>query len=137
MKTQVVINRRTEEIICIAVYNGKAHDRTIFSNTLNINPNITVLADSGYRGIQKNHANSLYPLRHKEDKARMSDEERHRYNKEISAPRMKIEHIIGRIKVFKILSERYRNHRKKFAMRFSLISGIVNYQNHLRLAPLS
>ncbi len=133
----MVINRKTEEIICIAVYNGKAHDRAIFRETLNINPSITVLADSGYRGIHKDHSNSLYPLRHKEDKARMSDEERHRYNKAISTPRMKIEHIIGRVKIFKIASERYRNHRKKFALRFGLICGIVNYQNHIRLAAAS
>ncbi len=116
------------------MYNGKAHDRTIFRETLKINPRITVLADSGYRGIHKDHSNSLYPLRHKEDKARMSDEERHRYNKAISTPRMKIEHIIGRIKNFKITSERYRNHRKKFTLRFSLICGIVNYQNSTYIA---
>lgn len=133
----MVINRETEDIVCVATYNGKAHDRTIFRETLNINPDIQVLADSGYRGIQKDHANSLFPLRHKEDKARMSDAERHRYNKAISTPRMKIEHIIGRIKTFKILSERYRNHRKQFALRFSLVCGIVNYQNPIRLATVS
>lgn len=119
------------------MYNGKAHDRTIFRETLNIKPDITVLADSGYRGIHKDHNKSLYPLRHKEDKQRMSDEARHRYNKEISSPRMKIEHVIGRVKSFKIVSERYRNHRKKFALRFSLISGIVNYQNPIRLATVA
>lgn len=132
-----MINRKTEEILCVDIYNGKAHDRTIFKETLKINPNIQVLADSGYRGIQKDHANSLYPLRHKEDKARMSDEERHRYNKAISTPRMKIEHIIGRVKVFKILSERYRNHCKKLGLRFNLICGIVNYQNPIRLTAIS
>lgn len=64
----------------------------------------------------------------------MNDEDRHRYNKAISSPRMKIEHIIGRVKNFKIVSERYRNRRKKFALRFSLICGIVNFQNSRRLS---
>lgn len=109
----------------------------MFKETLHIHKKILVLADSGYRGIQKDHANSLYPLRHKEDKAKMSDEERHRYNKAISTPRMKIEHVIGRIKVFKIVSERYRNHRKKFALRFSLICGIVNSQTAINFAAIS
>ncbi len=117
------------------MYNGKAHDRTIFRETLKIKADIMVLADSGYRGIHKDHKSSLYPLRHKEDKARMRDEERHRYNKAINTPRMKIEHVIGRIKIFKIVGERYRNHRKKFTLRFSLICGIVNYQNRIHLAP--
>ncbi len=93
-----------------------------------------MLADSGCRGIQKDHANSKRPLRHKEDRARMGDDERRRYNKSICGPRMKIEHVIGRVKVFKIASERYRNRRKKFAMRFGLICGIVNFQNPIRRA---
>ena len=50
-------------------------------------------------------------------------------NREISSKRMKIEHIIGRIKRFNILSERYRNRRKRFGLRVNLICGIVNYEN--------
>lgn len=88
-----------------------------------------MLADSGYRGIQRVHANSKFPLRHKEDKAQMPDKERHAYNKSICSPRMKIEHIIGRTKRFGIARERNRNKRKKFGLRYNLICGIVNYEN--------
>jgi len=87
-----------------------------------------VLADSGYRGIQKVHANSKFPLRHKEDKAQMPDAKRKVYNKSIAGPRMKIEHIVGRTKRFGIARERYRNRRKKFGLRYNLICGIVNYE---------
>ena len=101
---------------------------TMFKTTTHVNPKILVLADSGYRGMQKVHANCKFPLRHKEDKARMGDEERHRYNKAISSARMKIEHVIGRVKRFKIVAERYRNKLKKFGQRFNLICGIVNFE---------
>ena len=101
---------------------------TMFKTTTHVNPNILILADSGYRGMQKVHANCKYPLRHKEDKARMNDEERRKYNKEVSSVRMKIEHIIGRIKRFKIVAERYRNKLKRFGLRFNLICGIVNFE---------
>jgi len=101
---------------------------TMFKTTTHVNPNILVLADSGYRGMQKIHANCKFPLRHKEDKAKMEDIERHKYNKAISSIRMKIEHVIGRIKRFKIVAERYRNKLKRFALRFNLICGIVNYE---------
>ncbi len=87
-----------------------------------------MLADSGYRGIQKKHANSKFPLRHKEDKAQMPDKERHEYNKSISSLRMKIEHVIGQTKRFCIARERYRNRRKRFGLRYNLICGIVNYE---------
>jgi len=89
---------------------------------------ILVLADSGYRGIQKAHANSKFPLRHKEDKAQMPDKERKEYNKRIASVRMKIEHIIGRTKRFGIARERYRNRRRRFGLRYNLICGIVNYE---------
>jgi IS5 family transposase len=101
---------------------------TMFKTTTHVNPKILVLADSGYRGMQKVHANCKFPLRHKEDKARMGDEERRRYNKAISSVRMKIEHVIGRVKRFKIVAERYRNKLKKFGQRFNLICGIVNFE---------
>ena len=67
MKTQIIIDRKTEQIICTEFFNGKAHDGTIFKETTPVHPDIQVLADSGYRGIQKVHENSKMPLRHKED----------------------------------------------------------------------
>ena len=59
----------------------------------------------------------------------MDKNERKIYNRAISNERMKIEHIIGRIKNFKIVSEKYRNNLKRFLLRIHLICGIVNYQN--------
>jgi len=135
MKFQVVIDRKTEMILCTEMFNGKAHDGTIFKKTTPINPRILALGDSGYRGIQKVHANTKYPIRHKEDIAKLTEEQkaqRKATNKEISSIRMKIEHIIGRIKVFKIVAEKYRNRRKRLWLRFNLICGIVNFQNPLR-----
>ena len=38
------------------------------------------------------------------------------------------ENAIGFIKRFKIVSERYRNRRKRFGLRFSLIAGFCNYE---------
>ena len=134
MKFQVVIDRKKEQIICTELFNGKAHDGTIFKKTTPIHPAILLLGDSGYRGIQKVHANTLLPIRHKEDIAKLSDEQkamRKARNKAISSIRMKIEHVIGRVKVFKIIAERYRNRRKRLGLRFNLICGIVNYENCL------
>jgi len=124
----MVVDKQTERIICTHFFNGKAHDGVMFKTTLHLLSRILVLADSGYRGIQKVHKNTKYPLRHKEDRKAMSDDERHAYNKSITSPRMKIEHIIGRTKRFRIASERYRNGRRAFGLRYNLICGIVNYE---------
>jgi len=36
--------------------------------------------------------------------------------------------VIGRLKVFRILSERYHNRRKRFGLRFNLIAAIYNLE---------
>ena len=116
------------------MFNGKAHDGTIFKKTTRLNPDIQAVFDSGYRGMQKVHAKSLIPIRHKADIAKLSDEQkaqRKAANKAISSVRMKIEHVIGRVKNFKIVAEKYRNHLKRLLLRFNLICGIVNYQSAL------
>lgn len=46
----------------------------------------------------------------------------------ISKERIFVEHAIRMVKRFRILSERYRNRRKRFAIRFSLIAGICNFE---------
>ena len=129
-----MIDRKSELIICTELFNGKAHDGTIFKKTTPVNPAILVLGDSGYRGIQKVHANTQLPIRHKEDIAKLSEEQqaaRKSTNKKISSVRMKIEHVIGRVKTFKIVAEKYRNRRKRLLLRFNLICGIVNFEKRL------
>ena len=134
MKFQVIIDRQSEQIISTEMFNGKAHDGTIFKTTTRLNPDIQAIFDSGYRGVQKVHAKSLIPIRHKEDIAKLSDEKkatRKAENKAISSVRMKIEHVIGLIKNFKIVAERYRNRLKRLLLRFNLICGIVNFEKRL------
>ena len=128
------MDKRTEQILQINVFNGKAHDGSIYKKTVRVNEKILVLADSGYRGIQKVHKNTKFPYRHAEDARHLTDEERKRYNNAISSRRMKIEHIIGKIKIFKIVCEKYRNHLRRFLLRIHLICGIVNYQNPKKLS---
>lgn len=136
MKTQVVAEKKSAQIISVDVFKGKDHDGTIFKKTLHIHPSILVLLDSGYRGVQKVHPNTLYPIKHKEDLKRLNDEQRKEQkirNREISSRRMKIEHIIGRIKRLNILSDKYRCRRKRFGLRLNLICGIVNFENPCKL----
>ena len=131
MKFQVIIDRKTEAIICTELFNGKAHDGTIFKQTTRVHPDILILGDSGYRGLHKVHANTQLPIRHKADIDKLSEEDkvnRKANNKKIASKRMKIEHLIGRVKRFKIVAERYRNHLKRLLLRFNLICGILNFE---------
>ncbi len=39
-----------------------------------------------------------------------------------------IEHVNGSLKIFKILSSRYRNRRRRYGLRGNLLSAIYNYE---------
>ena len=81
--------------------------------------------DTAYVGIHKIHANSVLPKK-KTKKNPLTSEDKAN-NRKISSERVTNEHAIGFIKRFKIFSERYRNRRKRFALRFNLIAGICNF----------
>jgi hypothetical protein len=112
-------------VICVAFANGKCHDfRLLKESKTHIHKDIQAETDTGYQGIAKIHPNSVLPKK-RTKKTHLTNKEKLR-NKEISSQRAKNEHAIGFIKRFKILSERYRNRRKRFGLRFSLIAGICN-----------
>ena len=46
----------------------------------------------------------------------------------ISSERVVNENVIGSLKRFKIISDTYKNRRKRFDLRFNLIAGIYNYE---------
>jgi hypothetical protein len=52
-------------------------------------------------------------------------------NRELARIRVIGEHINRKLKIFKILADRYRNRRKRFGLRFNLIAGLYNYELRL------
>jgi hypothetical protein len=52
-------------------------------------------------------------------------------NQDLAKVRVVGEHINRKLKVFKILSDRYRNRRKRFGLRFNLIAGLYKYELYL------
>lgn len=84
------------------------------------------MADKGYQGIQKIHANSKVPKK-RPRKGELSSSDKKR-NKELAKNRVIGEHVNRKLKIFKILADRYRNRRKRFGLRFNLIAGLYNYE---------
>ena len=85
---------------------------------------ILVLADSGYTGINKIRKNVKIPLKKSKKKSLTREDKKN--NRKISSQRVVNENVIGYLKRFKIISDRYRNRRKRFGLRFNLIAGICN-----------
>ena len=87
---------------------------------------ILLLADSGYQGLLKLHQNSRIP--YKASKHRPLTADQKSFNRELSHERIVIENVNARIKTFKMLSERYRNRRKRHLLRMNLVCAILNLE---------
>ena len=122
---------RTTINFCTAIGRGKEHDFRIFKNSrIKARKEIQIVADKGDRGIKTYHNNSKIPYT-KPRKGKLSQEQKE-FNRQQARVRIKVEHMIRLLKVFRILSSRYRNRRKQFGLRVNLIAGIYNYE--LKLA---
>ena len=84
------------------------------------------IVDSGYAGIKHLQQNSRLPKKRTKQKPLTKDEKQ--LNRKIASDRVLNENVIGRLKRFKILSDKYRNRRKRFGLRFNLIAGIYNME---------
>ena len=110
----MVIHKKSRKIICTAFANGKRHDFRLFKESkTHLHPQIKVITDTGYQGLQKQHKNTNIPKK--------------KSNQKLSSDRVINENIIEVIKRFKIIADRYRNRRRRFTLRFVLIAAIYNF----------
>ena len=123
----MVVDKQSQRIICTHFCEGRQHDFKLYQLS-NVTPmkETERKVDSGYQGAQHNHAKTSLPMKKK--KGEGLDCEAKRENQKLASERVLNEHVVGRLKRFKILSCRYRNRRKKFALRFNLIAGIHNFE---------
>ena len=121
------MNWETQQIIATAFGKGRTHDFKLFKHSCtHVHPNVMVLADLGYLGLEKLHTHSFLPIKATKHHPLSSEEKC--ANRTLARLRLHIERVIGRLKVFRILAERYRGRRKRFGLRFNLIAGIHNVE---------
>lgn len=121
------MDKKSKKIICTAFAKGKCHDFRLFKESRTyINPKIRAVTDTGYQGLKKIHANSTLPK--KKTKKNPLTKEDKKNNQKLASERVLNENVIGSIKRFKIISDRYRNRRKRFTLRFNLIAAIYNWE---------
>jgi len=121
------VDKKTTKIICTSYSNGKKHDFRLFKESqVRVLFNTKLLTDTGYQGLQKIHANTEMPKKKSKNKPLTKQDKLH--NRLCSQKRVPNENVIGMIKRFKIVADRYRNRRKRFSLRFNLISGFYNFE---------
>ena len=127
-----MIERKTRQVICTAHGRGREHDFKLFKRSrISLAAASECLGDRGYQGLQKLHPKSQTPKK-KPPRQSLSKAAR-RANRELASRRIVCEHVIGKLKVFRILLERYRNRRRRFGLRVNLIAAIYNYERKEQL----
>lgn len=123
----MLVDQQSKQIICTAHSKGRVHDFRLFKTSLvKLRSDIECLADKGYQGIQKLHPHSCTPQK-KPRGGNLPLVDR-LSNRRLAQRRVVSEHVNRSLKIFKILSERYRNRRRRFSLRFNLIAGLYNYE---------
>ena len=119
------MNKVTGGIICTAQDKGRCHDFNLFKRSgTRLHPKTIALTDTGYLGLQKLHADTQMPKKRSKHHPLTKDDKA--ANRVLSRNRVPCENVIGALKRFKIIADRYRNRRKRFGLRFSLIAGLYN-----------
>ena len=128
-----MIEAASLKIICTKHGKGTEHDFQLFKSS-KVRPleSIEILADKGYQGIKKIHSLSFTPKKKPKKKSLTLKEKE--YNQELAKQRIYIEHVIRCLKIFRILAQPYRNRRRRFGLRFNLISGLYNCGLDLAIA---
>ncbi|MGF1524381.1 MAG: IS5 family transposase [Leptolyngbyaceae cyanobacterium] len=125
LKCQLIIDADTGSIVCTFLGRGRQHDFKVFqASGVHFHPDTKSLVDKGYQGIQKLHSNSAIPQKKPRGGTLSSDAKA--ANRALARERIGIEYVNGRLKVFRILAERYRNRRHRFGLRCNLMAAIYN-----------
>lgn len=127
IKTEIRTTRKGRIVHVSKSRPGSVHDFNLYKQEPPLPKDTRAFVDSGYQGLDKIHPETDLP--YKASKNKPLDEEEKEYNSALSRIRVKVENIIGDLKTFKILSERYRNKRKRYNLKFNIIAGIVNLKN--------
>lgn len=127
LKIEIRINKKGRIIDVSKPFPGAVHDFNLFKQGPPLPDHARGYFDSGYQGVDKIHPNSDFP--YKATKNKPLEKEEKEYNSGLSSFRVKVENIIGDVKTFKILSDRYRNKRKRYGIKVNICAGLVNFKN--------
>jgi hypothetical protein len=130
MKSQAVVDKQSEKVMATYFGPGRSHDFSLFKKSqVALMPSTKLVVDSGYQGVKKIHPNSDLPK--KRTKNHPLTKEDKKANRKIAQERALNENVLARLKKFHIISDKYRNRRKRFGLRFNLIAGIYNFELEL------
>jgi hypothetical protein len=123
-KVEIVMEATGRIVSVSKSYPGRRHDVRIRKTEKPLPRAAEKWVDSGYQGLQKRTPFVWLPFKRRKKQALTPEQKR--YNQQHASFRVRVEHKIRELKVFKILSDTYRNFGKKHHLRYNIVAGILN-----------
>ena len=89
---------------------------------------LMVFYDLGYLGVEKDFSDQISILPYKKKKGKELTDSQKEWNKLQSKIRIKVEHVISRIKKFRINCDTFRNRLCRYDTISEIICGLVNFK---------
>lgn len=127
-KSQLIVHHSSRRILSSAYGKGRAHDFKVLKHSrcaATLHQDTQLYADSGFQGVAKLHPKSCTP--HKRWRGKALSPEQKAHNRAVAKVRILAEHVIGKLKVFRVLKETYRHRRRRFGLRLNLIAALYNH----------
>ncbi|KKU80894.1 MAG: Transposase [Parcubacteria group bacterium GW2011_GWA1_47_8] len=129
MRKNVVITDSKRRILVLTPSkHGKVHDKKLSDKefaVIRLPDSVALLADTGFVGIDKQHANTLIPKK-KPRGGFLTDADK-MMNRLISSSRIVVEHAIGGMKRFRSVSDIYRNKNGFDDQLVNVAAGLWNF----------
>ncbi len=116
--------------MCTAYGKGRRHDFKLLEQSRCahlLHDDTELLSDSGFQGVAKLHSNNRTP--HKRWRRKVLTYEQQAHNRTLAKERILAEHVIRKLKVWRVLKETYRHRRRRFGLRLNLIAALYNYDS--------
>jgi DDE superfamily endonuclease len=137
LKTQIAITPDGQIGEVSQTVPGSINDLTLLrqSTTLDRVPGGTML-DSGYQGIRKDRPDQLLYQAHRASRGHPLTPEQKAENRCLGHYRVRIEHALARLKIYRVLAEVYRHGRDLYNDVFRVVAALTNrrWSCHLSVA---
>ena len=135
VKNVIISDKKTKRIHAVSpTSEGKRHDKSIADEQNYVFPEGSQLhQDTGFQGYKPQNVEILQPKK-KPRGGTLTEAEKQR-NREISRERIRIEHSIGGVKVYRIVRDIYRNYKANYEdLVIETAVGLHNFRIDIRLA---
>jgi len=134
VKTQLLVNKKGVILHKTRYEPGSTHDYGLWKKTHpKVPPNVTMDADLGYFGIQKDFPHLKTHLPIKKRKGEKLSKKARKHNRKLSRERVIVEHVIGKVKKYKIIGQEFRNRLRHYNDSMDVVTGLVDFKVMLSL----